>query len=1074
MKYKTILFCLILSGVLIIVSFFVLDGNINPLNSDNEKNVIQQKAVENAHSLFIKGGSRKEILNILNDSDVLNSSSGPVLVEAGRLYLAMNEKHMALSCLKKAWNNEIKTQNLVLLLLNAFSGTPQERYKQIHLYLSELPANLTNKEFTASISQDLKQGAAAREIWQILMNNALLKIEKLNKYKGKINILNARYDNKIANVKNIKKEDIGSKIYELQQELKDKRAELRKEYGMLLGSFKSDYNSSVRQYEKYAGFMAESFLLDNQIDASIDLLKKSVQNVNAPSVKNLNLLFSLYLQTGKIKQAETVMKKMSEVNENVVEVRLKKAIYQIFKGDLPAAKKLLEKNLHIPPGHNSDLPVQYNNRMYLALLRLIIDSDKAKFNDLRLKVYHDMDMLGNNESKSKLLRLSIDQKKLEQEIRFYDTLTEMTRNSQDAISILKKNIYLLPKHPVIDYLTIRAARVNNELVNSLDRMNNTLSNLGTLSKSKGLHGLFVKSPLFIVEMAESFADLGAEEKAIRLINYLHNRGIYTDESLNLYMRLTSTKSSKQEMLKLMKSLTESEVSADLKENVAGFLIVNNMTSDSSKLIDELPLDSDAAKKMQIAILLNKHKYNKALTLVETLSADKYSKSLLKADIYSVSGDYKNSEIFFKKSLNKANNYQGYREYANFLLEQNKLKEADKIFKEILIKNPNDAASIIGIATILELQGKLNDAVILVKGKYNLNNPFIFLKAAKLYLKIKDYATAVKYADLVLKKIGRNNDAIFIKAIAMINIYNLLPSEQNKKILQSLESYLKKNDTRYNNGTVALIEIAFTLKNYTEVINLADKYIKESPGNAFLMEKYILSSIYSGDLKKAGLLYEDNKQLFNADTAANINSELLLAQGNIKQAIKSLVETGNRNLKLKAALISLKNNNEEQAVNLVKSIKPTCYDWLSLADEANKKNLKQAVKFFEFALSVDPKNPVVLNNFAWSIAKNNINLKDKAVSMALKAYTVLPNKDTLDTCIFVLEKYNMLEKSSEIINSLPNNFVMKDSTILQYFSLLNKNANREEAAKFATKIIDNKNNFYSKELINKLKNKMAKS
>jgi Tfp pilus assembly protein PilF len=1074
MKYKTILALLGVVALVIMISVFVTDSSLFTKKNNNPSIISQKKAIGEVQKIFKKGGSHNKIYDILNNNSVTHSPSTFVLIESSRMYLGINKKKEALECLKKAWEIDQKNSHTILLLLNAFEGKTESRLKQIIPYLKTLPDNSVNEQFKASIFQDLKDGESARTIWTKLMDKNFSRLSSLKEYDIKRKQLHAIYNNQLAVLnKNKDKTDYSSKKYQLLKKFKKDNKALDNQYDTDVIDHKKEYNTAVAEYEKFACQIAESLLLNDQLDEAIKSLNDSLSKVETQSAKSLNLLFSLYLQNNDTEEADIVRKKLLTNGNNKEEVQLKEAILQIYDGNIETAKKNLEKNIQNSSKPNiSTLSTSYNGRMYLALLRLFIDKENASFNDLLSRAYEDLYHLDKDKETSDILHLYASNKIIEQEILFYKTLTEMIQKPDEAIKILKKNNHLLPNHPVVDYLVIKASRVNNELVSSIDRINKVARSSGKLANIEGLHALFFNSPVISVEIAESLYQLGSIDKAQKILDAQHKRDKFTDESLNLYMRIAASQGQYDDILILADSLNKSSAPSELKEKMAVFLVSNNILNNNTDLISKLSVKADKTQALPIKImaLANNGKFEKAIELTEGLSKDPYYSNLIKGKLYYMSGKYTLAEKFFKKSLNKTNDFFGYREYADFLLNRNRLEESRKIYDEIIKAKPEDIPSILGLAAISEQANKLGDALKILKSNFKLNNPEISLKAAKIYLKEENYPSAILLADKVLQSVGRNNDALFIKVIAMVSVYNDLPSDQNKKILLSMKSYIEKENLQFNPASIALIEIENCLKNYQKVIELSKKYLKTNPKNAFLTEKYLSASIYEGDLVNAGKTLADSGSVLDKLTKANIESELLLAEGKTDKAVECLLNTSNRNLTLKAALILVKQGSIHKAKNLVQSINPTCYDWLSLADEANRNDLEKSVDFFELALKKSPDNPVVLNNYAWTITENNLASANKALLMAEKAYSILPTKDTLDTLIYVLSKKDNVDKCIILINSVPPTFTIKNTTIIRYLTLLSSTGNAQTAIKFITFILSNRRYSLSNNFKNQLKEK----
>ena len=123
------------------------------------------------------------------------------------------------------------------------------------------------------------------------------------------------------------------------------------------------------------------------------------------------------------------------------------------------------------------------------------------------------------------------------------------------------------------------------------------------------------------------------------------------------------------LLKLaIKSENEKLLNSLLKlQNINSFVDIEILqaVSDKPKLAEKLYGNNI----FKVIFMANSGQISEALTFCNNSKLPLKKKNLLTALIYESAGDVKNADFYFNKSLDKKDNFWGYRDYAAFLISQ---------------------------------------------------------------------------------------------------------------------------------------------------------------------------------------------------------------------------------------------------------------------------------------------------------------------------------------------------------------------------------------------------------------------
>jgi tetratricopeptide (TPR) repeat protein len=807
----------------------------------------------------------------------------------------------------------------------------------------------------------------------------------------------------------------------------------------------NDKTISSEKRGKYVRRAIQCRILDNDLSGASELLDRAYSQ-GCMTLPLYNLATSLYLLNGNREKSEKFLEEAKK-RYTSEELQLKDAMISLYMGNLDKALNKLNEIQMPSTSSISDLVVQYNARMYLALLRVMQSGKDAFFLDLIYNSKESSRYLEGNRGRSRLLSLYISPEILESEVLFYKALSDVLKNKTDAVANFKLKNDLFPNHPVVDFIVLKLALLHDSTISSVAKVRKYFST-GKLSIIEGIHGLFILSPPVTAEIAQILYSLGAYKDAEALLSSLEGRSKYTAKTINMLLKVALQTNNK----KLLDALLQ-------LKNIDKFVDLEVLM-----LIGKRPdLLSRLSRKgvFKVILLANNGKIDKALTLADSLQLPGERLTLLKAEIYALAGNNVKAETLFKRSLNAENNFWGYREYASYLMRTGKVDAALKLYREILSDKKDDVSALIGEALCLDLAGDLDKAIEQLNKHLVNANPYILLTLAKLNIKKGNYPLGLRYADKVLTVAGKNNEAVFYKTVALIGIYQQYPTDQNRMALKKMSEFLKRDAGEKDNLLfTAYIESLYSLKEYKTLLDITSA-IHSDESNIWLIKKRILSFIYLGDIDNAEKLLSANRAKLDKNFLILVDSEFYAAKKEYMKAIALLRKSENRPLRYKAAKLAVKAGKSELSLEIMKNISPTYLEWGGLGDIAGaEKNLSLAFQCYEEALKLAPENPLILNNYVW-LALNSGKLPEKKIlTMIRKAYRLTPTNGILETYLSVLMKYGKEQEAEDVLKDKHTLKNAAPGVILKYLQILEKSGKSRERILVFNSILKRDDSFWT--------------
>lgn len=328
---------------------------------------------------------------------------------------------------------------------------------------------------------------------------------------------------------------------------------------------------------------------------------------------------------------------------------------------------------------------------------------------------------------------------------------------------------------------------------------------------------------------------------------------------------------------------------------------------------------------------------------------------------------------------------------------------------------------------------------------NPEDPYVHISLADFYKKAGN--DSASFSELKLGLANPNLD-IKTKVNLLITYYSGQLDDKQRNQALELSEILRQTHPDEPLSQTFYASMLYENKEYEKSRELIVKILEEDKGNYGMWEQLLFCDLYLEDYNSLAKDAEDAIDLFPSYPLPYFFAGI----GNFQ--LKDFV-------KAKAYLESGKdfvvNNNA-----LLEQF------YSSLGDTYNElKNYPASYASYDKALSINPDNTVVLNNYAYYLSLRSEQL-EKAAEMAKKSVEKDPyNQNNLDTYAWVLYKQGKYEKALEWIKKAYNNGGDTSGVVLEHYGDIYYQIGKiEEAQKFWKRAIEKKD--YSDLLEKKIK------
>ena len=594
---------------------------------------------------------------------------------------------------------------------------------------------------------------------------------------------------------------------------------------------------------------------------------------------------------------------------------------------------------------------------------------------------------------------------------FEAQIAYLKKNYKEARELIQKVLRVVPSNARALQLAGAIELNSQSLVQAQDHLGKALQLSPTLTSARRL-------------LAQSYILSGQAQKALDTLSPLLSNNNADAETLSLaaqaYMQIGDSKSARESILqsaKLDPTQTMSRVALAL-----GHMNGNNVDATLAEI--EVIAETDAELRVDLVLVnayILKSEYDKALKTVERIEKKQPNKPAtahLRGRIQLLRKDTADARRSFERALSIDPVFVPAAVNLSLLdLADNKPDLAKKRFDKILAIDPKNTKALLAAAglraraggSVEEVGALFADAVKSnpadATSRLSLIDHYLTHKDAKRALSIaQDAVAALPQSPELLDALGRAQVSAGERNQA-INSFNKLTELQpasprgfmrlagmyaEEKDTDKARSYFKRAlgiTPNLLNVQRALIEIELASQHPDEAIAIARTVRKQRPS------------------EDAGFLFEGAVEF----SRKNFPAAIEVYRAGLKQAASTDMAVA-LNATLDAA--SQTSEAEKFATAWLKE-HPTDsrFLWHLGTVSLTRGNYSAAEGYFRRVDQLQPGNPLVLNNLAWTMAKLG---KPGAVAYAEKANSLAPDKAViLDTLAFVLASEKQLAKAIEV-------------------------------------------------------------
>ena len=390
-----------------------------------------------------------------------------------------------------------------------------------------------------------------------------------------------------------------------------------------------------------------------------------------------------------------------------------------------------------------------------------------------------------------------------------------------------------------------------------------------------------------------------------------------------------------------------------------------------------------------------------------------------AKLYSQNRNYDKA----RNLLNKLDEKYGVSESTTLSLVENliddeKFKEANDKIQQLLVQDPDNIVFNGYLAEIYRHEGKPEKA----KEVYNQliarnpDDPAIQLSLCEFLLSEKNYDELFDLLNIVLM-----NDKI-TKEEKISLIAELIENEDiSKEHGRKMELAIMILEAAYKDDDLTMLlrpEFLQKEKKSTESALRLEEIIKLNPGNYYAWEKLLLVYYELKDYSKLQQRGEECATKFNRSVIA----KMLYATGAMENENYAVALEELRKADILAG------DNKELKLQVLTMRADIYY---------RMKNYNEAFKAYDEALKMDNSDLTVMNNYAYYLAEQNMQLKEAEQMAKTVIEKEKANKTYLDTYAWVLYKRGKIREASKIMEKIINTEEKGDAEYYEHYGYMLK-------------------------------------
>jgi len=353
-----------------------------------------------------------------------------------------------------------------------------------------------------------------------------------------------------------------------------------------------------------------------------------------------------------------------------------------------------------------------------------------------------------------------------------------------------------------------------------------------------------------------------------------------------------------------------------------------------------------------------------------------------------------------------------------LLAEGKKKEVLQKVEQLLEVNPDDIILNGYLAEIYGSEGENEKAREVYNNiiRRNPNNPEIQISLIKFLVNEKSYGELFDLLNIAIlnEKIPRDEKVTLVSEL--IGVPEIIAGYG-----KSMELSLMLLEAQYKgDGVIVLLRPEF-LKNQKkspEAATRLEEIIKDDPDNYFAWERMLFMYLELRDFKSLEQKGKECATKFNRSVIAKmLYANAALENGNYNIALEEL---------RKADILA--GDNKEIKLQIITIRADLHY---------RMKNYSEAFKTYEEALKLDNSDITVMNNYAYYLAEQNMNLKDAEKMAKVVTEKDKDNNTFLDTYAWVLYKRGKTREAARIMERIFKSGGSEDAEYFEHYGFIMK-------------------------------------
>ncbi len=503
------------------------------------------------------------------------------------------------------------------------------------------------------------------------------------------------------------------------------------------------------------------------------------------------------------------------------------------------------------------------------------------------------------------------------------------------------------------------------------------------------------------------------------------------------------------------------------------------------------LQNDPKAAIYFSIAKEYYKLNKITNAIQNINqaieidSNNTDYYVFAGQLYSLSGNYDYATEAYENAVKlDSTNYKALYALGE-LYSSSRPNKALKIYEKVLDLIGPEWSVLVNIAELNERLGNIDKTISTVKEllKLNPSNLELTKLLIEAYIKTKQYDKALELTEDALQSFPDDDNLIEYKANCLVKLNNWKEGFDWYKKLLSSKDIEYDNKMRIVTGFIDESQRDSSLIGYAEKLLLSlEKDSVSWQSKVYLAEIYAsqrkddLAIKYFGDacnlaqwndqlwVRYGGFLFDNKKyneaieemskaiklfpnnylinlllaysysQLQDHNNASVYFMNCLSLRENDVTIINGLAFTKYSNGEIDSALVLLNRALEIDPNNA------QVYGMMGMI-YSKKEMFNESDIAYEKAIALDPEDPLLLNNYAYSLSERGLQL-ERCLEMATKAITKVPdNSSYLDTIGWVYYMLNDYEKAKEFVQKSldiePDNATVIDHMGDIYYKLGNK-------------------------------------